>query len=60
MVEDWNDLHEMVTAACYSSDGQVAMVGSHKGSCHLFDTTVCSRKLLGSPDYFYRVKNPCW
>uniref|UniRef100_A0ACD5Y9U0 Uncharacterized protein n=1 Tax=Avena sativa TaxID=4498 RepID=A0ACD5Y9U0_AVESA len=38
-IEDWNDLHEMVTAACYSPDGQVAMVGSHKGSCHLFDTT---------------------
>lgn len=38
-IEDWNDLHEMVTAACYSPDGQVALVGSHKGSCHLFDTT---------------------
>ncbi|KAL6651621.1 hypothetical protein ACP70R_010546 [Stipagrostis hirtigluma subsp. patula] len=38
-IEDWNDLHEMVTAACYSPDGQVAMVGSHKGSCHLFDTS---------------------
>ncbi|XP_044968477.1 WD repeat-containing protein 44-like [Hordeum vulgare subsp. vulgare] len=38
-IEDWNDLHEMVTAACYSPGGQVAMVGSHKGSCHLFDTT---------------------
>jgi WD40 repeat protein len=22
-IEDWNDLHEMVTAACYSPDGQV-------------------------------------
>ncbi|KAL6844190.1 hypothetical protein ACP4OV_025863 [Aristida adscensionis] len=38
-IEDWNDLHEMVTAACYSPDGQVALVGSHKGSCHLFDTS---------------------
>ncbi|KAG0528124.1 hypothetical protein BDA96_06G291600 [Sorghum bicolor] len=38
-IEDWNDLHEMVTAACYSPDGQVAMVGSHKGSCHIFDTS---------------------
>ncbi|KAL5216896.1 hypothetical protein ABZP36_008297 [Zizania latifolia] len=38
-IEDWNYLHEMVTAACYSPDGQVALVGSHKGSCHLFDTT---------------------
>ncbi|RCV14894.1 hypothetical protein SEVIR_3G016000v4 [Setaria viridis] len=38
-IEDWNDLHEMVTAACYSPDGQVALVGSHKGSCHIFDTS---------------------
>ncbi|KAJ1273487.1 hypothetical protein BS78_06G284400 [Paspalum vaginatum] len=38
-IEDWNDLHEMVTAACYSPHGQVALVGSHKGSCHIFDTS---------------------
>lgn len=25
-IVDWNDLHEMVTAACYSPDGQVAIV----------------------------------
>lgn len=23
-VVDWNDLHEMVTAACYTPDGQVS------------------------------------
>lgn len=73
-IVDWNDLHEMVTAACYTPDGQVsysdnwvcslyleffitmkirvateryfimlfmkgALVGSHKGSCHLYDTS---------------------
>ncbi|KAL0913542.1 hypothetical protein M5K25_017007 [Dendrobium thyrsiflorum] len=38
-VVDWNDLHEMVTAACYTPDGQGALVGSHKGSCHLYDTS---------------------
>nr|CAD1821093.1 unnamed protein product [Ananas comosus var. bracteatus] len=38
-VVDWNDLHEMVTAACYTPDGKGALVGSHKGSCHLFDTS---------------------
>lgn len=38
-VVDWNDLHEMVTAACYTPDGQGALVGSHKGSCYLFDTS---------------------
>ncbi|XP_076931708.1 uncharacterized protein LOC143596946 [Bidens hawaiensis] len=38
-VVDWNDLHEMVTAACYTPDGQGALVGSYKGSCHLYNTT---------------------
>ncbi|KAF8024045.1 hypothetical protein BT93_F1298 [Corymbia citriodora subsp. variegata] len=38
-VIDWNDLHEMVTAACYTPDGQGALVGSYKGSCHLYDTS---------------------
>ncbi|XP_030469217.1 uncharacterized protein LOC115687716 [Syzygium oleosum] len=38
-VVDWNDLHEMVTAACYTPDGQGALIGSYKGSCHLYDTS---------------------
>ncbi|GLU23421.1 hypothetical protein SLE2022_394250 [Rubroshorea leprosula] len=38
-VVDWNDLHEMVTAACYTPDGQGALVGSYKGSCHLYNTS---------------------
>ncbi|CAL9780727.1 unnamed protein product [Musa acuminata subsp. burmannicoides] len=38
-IVDWNDLHEMVTAACYTPDGQGALVGSHEGSCHLYDTS---------------------
>ncbi|KAI9085901.1 hypothetical protein K1719_031978 [Acacia pycnantha] len=38
-VVDYTDLHEMVTAACYTSDGQGALVGSYKGSCHLYDTS---------------------
>lgn len=37
-VVDWNDLHEMVTAACYTPDGQAALVGSYKGSCRLYNT----------------------
>ncbi|CAN4117718.1 unnamed protein product [Withania somnifera] len=36
-VVDWNDLHEMVTAACYTPDGQGALVGSYKGSCHWYN-----------------------
>ncbi|RAL40950.1 hypothetical protein DM860_008648 [Cuscuta australis] len=38
-VVDWSDLHEMVTAACYTPDGQGALVGSYKGSCHMYDTS---------------------
>ncbi|XP_058078022.1 uncharacterized protein LOC131226255 isoform X1 [Magnolia sinica] len=38
-VVDWNELNEMVTAACYTPDGQGAFVGSHKGSCRLYNTS---------------------
>ncbi|RDX87594.1 WD repeat-containing protein 44, partial [Mucuna pruriens] len=44
-VVDWTDLHEMVTAACYTPDGQLnllvqgALIGSYKGSCHLYNTS---------------------
>ncbi|KAK2986203.1 hypothetical protein RJ640_001282 [Escallonia rubra] len=37
-VVDWTDFHEMVTAACYTPDGQGAIVGSHGGSCRSYDT----------------------
>ncbi|KAK3031723.1 hypothetical protein RJ639_035309 [Escallonia herrerae] len=40
-VVDWTDLHEMVTAACYTPDGQGAIVGSHRGSCRSYDTADC-------------------
>lgn len=38
-VVDWTDLHEMVTAACYTPDGQGALVGTNKGNCHLYNTS---------------------
>ncbi|PRQ31360.1 putative transcription factor WD40-like family [Rosa chinensis] len=38
-VVDWNDMHEMVTAACYTPDGQGALVGTYKGSCRLYNTS---------------------
>ncbi|KAJ0264153.1 Uncharacterized protein HA466_0025550 [Hirschfeldia incana] len=38
-VVDWYDLHEMVTSACYTPDGQGALVGSYKGSCRLYSAT---------------------
>ncbi|XWS59806.1 hypothetical protein CRYUN_Cryun08bG0153400 [Craigia yunnanensis] len=40
-VVDWTDLHEMVTAACYTPDGQGALIGSHKGSCRMYSTDDC-------------------
>ncbi|XP_022743965.1 uncharacterized protein LOC111294925 [Durio zibethinus] len=40
-VVDWTDLHEMVTAACYTPDGQGAIIGSHKGSCRMYSTEDC-------------------
>ncbi|XP_020971306.1 uncharacterized WD repeat-containing protein C18H10.05-like [Arachis ipaensis] len=38
-VVDWTDMHEMVTVACYTPDGQSALVGSYKGSCHLYNAS---------------------
>ncbi|KAG6603658.1 WD repeat-containing protein 44 [Cucurbita argyrosperma subsp. argyrosperma] len=35
-VVDWTDLHEMVTAACYTPDAQGAIIGSHKGICRTY------------------------
>ncbi|KAG9457696.1 hypothetical protein H6P81_002204 [Aristolochia fimbriata] len=49
-VVDWSDLHEMVTAACYTPDGKGAFVGSHKGSCRLYDTSECKLHQSGQID----------
>ncbi|CAN1849627.1 WD repeat-containing protein 44 [Linum perenne] len=38
---DWTDLHEMVTAVCYTPDGQGALVGSHKGNCRMYSLEDC-------------------
>ncbi|WOL19010.1 WD repeat-containing protein 44-like [Canna indica] len=46
-VVDWSDLHEMVTAACYTPDGQGALVGSHKGSCRFYKTSDCKLSPIG-------------
>ncbi|GAV83906.1 WD40 domain-containing protein [Cephalotus follicularis] len=40
-VVNWADLHEMVTAACYTPDGQGAVIGSHKGGCRMYCTEDC-------------------
>ncbi|CAN0926619.1 WD repeat-containing protein 44 [Linum grandiflorum] len=38
---EWVDLHEMVTAVCYTPDGQGALVGSHKGTCRMYSCEDC-------------------
>ncbi|XVE61870.1 hypothetical protein DITRI_Ditri06bG0073800 [Diplodiscus trichospermus] len=45
-VVDWTDLHEMVTSACYTPDGQGALIGSHKGSCRMYSTDDCKLSQL--------------
>ncbi|PIN11972.1 WD40 repeat-containing protein [Handroanthus impetiginosus] len=35
-VVDWTDVHEMVTAASYTPDGQGAIIGCQEGSCRLY------------------------
>ncbi|KAK6126087.1 hypothetical protein DH2020_040201 [Rehmannia glutinosa] len=40
-VVDWTDLHEMVTAASYSPDGQGAIIGSHQGICRFYSIDDC-------------------
>ncbi|XP_057778916.1 uncharacterized protein LOC130997569 [Salvia miltiorrhiza] len=35
-VVDWTDVHEMVTAASYTPDGQGAIVGSQQGNCKMY------------------------
>ncbi|XP_065046986.1 uncharacterized protein LOC135678298 [Musa acuminata AAA Group] len=55
-VVDWNDLHEMVTAACYTPDGQGALVGSHKGSCRFYKTSDCKLSQQGQMDIRIKKK----
>nr|DAD22958.1 TPA_asm: hypothetical protein HUJ06_024421 [Nelumbo nucifera] len=55
-VVDWKDLHEMVTAACYTPDGQGALVGSYKGSCYRYNTSGCRRNM--QLIYRTRKRNP--
>ncbi|KAI3769253.1 hypothetical protein L6452_00354 [Arctium lappa] len=57
-VVDWNDLHEMVTAACYTPDGQAALVGSYKGSCRLYNTTENKLQQKGQINLQNKKKKP--
>ncbi|XP_010517040.1 PREDICTED: WD repeat-containing protein 44-like [Camelina sativa] len=49
-VVEWSDLHEMVTAACYTPDGQGALIGSHKGICRAYDTEDCKLNQTSQTD----------
>ena len=33
---DWADVHEMVTAAAFSSEGSRAVVGTMRGKCRFY------------------------
>lgn len=57
-VVDWNDLHEMVTAACYTPDGQGALVGSYKGSCRLYNTSENKLQPKGQINLQNKKKKP--
>jgi WD40 repeat protein len=35
-VVDWVNIHEMVTAVCFSPDGKKAVIGSYKGKCRFY------------------------
>lgn len=38
-VQDWADVHEMVTAVAWSHNGEQAVVGSMKGKCRFYACT---------------------
>ncbi|MCO5592178.1 hypothetical protein L7F22_046174 [Adiantum nelumboides] len=52
-VVDWVDLQEMVTAACYTPNGQGAVVGSYKGICRFYKTPGNKLQL----DTIFEVRN---
>ncbi|KAI3447686.1 hypothetical protein Pfo_004351 [Paulownia fortunei] len=54
-VVDWTDLHEMVTAASYTPDGQGAIVGSHQGICRIYSIDDC--KLEHRNDIQMKIKS---
>ncbi|KAI5057099.1 hypothetical protein GOP47_0027114 [Adiantum capillus-veneris] len=53
-VIDWVDLQEMVTAACYTPNGQGAVVGSYKGTCRFYKTPGNKLQL----DTTFEVRDP--
>ncbi|KAF6171787.1 hypothetical protein GIB67_007308 [Kingdonia uniflora] len=56
-VVDWTDLHEMVTAVCYTPDGKGALIGSHKGSCRLYNTSDLKLNQKGQIDVQNKKKS---
>ncbi|XP_022972781.1 uncharacterized protein LOC111471287 [Cucurbita maxima] len=56
-VVDWTDLHEMVTAACYTPDGQGAIIGSHKGSCRKYSIEDSKLEQKNQVDFLSKKKS---
>ncbi|KAL0426328.1 UNVERIFIED_CONTAM: WD repeat-containing protein 44 [Sesamum latifolium] len=53
-VVDWTDLHEMVTAASYTPDGQGAIIGSHQGVCRIY--SIDDYKMENRCDFQPKIK----
>ncbi|XP_068339988.1 uncharacterized protein [Pyrus communis] len=56
-VVDWTDLHEMVTAASFTPDGQACLIGSHKGNCHMYSAEDCKLSQHSHIDIQNKKKN---
>lgn len=56
-VVDWADLREMVTAACYTPNGQGAVVGSYKGTCRFYKTAADNKLQFDTTFEAQRKKN---
>ncbi|KAK4801788.1 hypothetical protein SAY86_022275 [Trapa natans] len=47
----------MVTAACYTPDGEGAIIGSHKGSCRIYSTEDCKLNQTSQMDVANKKKS---
>ncbi|KAK4767353.1 hypothetical protein SAY86_015103 [Trapa natans] len=56
-VVDWTDVHEMITAVCYTPDGQGAIIGSNKGSCRIYSTEDCKLNQTSQMDVANKKKS---
>ncbi|KAL6972134.1 hypothetical protein U1Q18_031823 [Sarracenia purpurea var. burkii] len=58
-VVDWTEISEIVTAVCYSPDGQGVIVGSIAGTCRFYDITNDHFLLESQIALHSKKKAPC-